>query len=714
MRVFVVVLAVAIVATAGVALFRYSAAAPSETASNFAVDFVVYDQEARHEWRRAATVSGGERYVKDLGVAGSDAQLRLSLRSEGARPRVRLYPKHLQAPETFRDAGWTDLRVPCGSAAGERVLVEIECRDPFFVAQCDLVQSTNARGRKHPNVLVVVIDALRADHLGCYGYTRDTSPNIDRFADGAVRFTDTMAQTSWTRTSVASILSGSYAYAHRVRDRGDGLSKTVEWLPETLNQAGYKTLAVVTNPNLIPLWGFHRGFDLFVDANSARFEDPLDAAAVDEAIHAIQLAAPDPWFLYLHLMGPHDPYAPPGYEQGMWEDEGTFSDPERQRTVDLYDAEIRYSDREIGRLFSRLRGEGLFENALIIVTSDHGEEFWDHGGTHHGKTLYQEQLHIPFIMKLPGGAEAGAVRDELTLSIDAAPTILDAVGLAVPERMHGESRVRGSAEVSGERAGYASLVLHDASMRAARRGAVKYLRDYVDARTVWYDLSRDPREREPSASPPPGGEALPEFVSEIAAKDQLGLNILVTNDGEEPVEVRGKLRLPTIEACELRYPEQYSDLVRANDETVEFSLFMPRKGDDDISTAMRVAIEKDPVLQKGVGFARALGAAVVSEQDNARLQVETGPYATGTLELRVSGVDVSQAPLMVGDEEHPLDAELEMAFNVSEITADPERFFPAALPRQFAIYIWYVPTEDLTGQLPPEAREALEGLGYLN
>jgi len=313
-------------------------------------------------------------------------------------------------------------------------------------------------GSRPPNVILIVVDTLRADHLGAYGYAGHTSPRFDAFARDAIRFDDAFSQASWTRPSFATILSGRYPSSHRTMAKPDVLPDAITTLPEALQARGYTTAGFVTNFNVAPYFNFGQGFDeyhylepeLVLWANdtdsrlslysivrlvSERFLSKnlkvanyyQDAEAVGHAVDGWLDRKPDgPFFLFAGYMDPHDPYFAHPYD-------GTAvarvamphpSPSQAERLEGLYDGEVRFWDHHFGRLIESLKRRGLYEDTLIVVTADHGEEFAEHGGFWHGTTLYDEQVHVPLVVRLPGGEQSGTTINDWVRHVDIAPTIL--------------------------------------------------------------------------------------------------------------------------------------------------------------------------------------------------------------------------------------------------------------------------------------------------
>ncbi|HJL18421.1 MAG TPA: sulfatase-like hydrolase/transferase [Sandaracinaceae bacterium LLY-WYZ-13_1] len=338
-----------------------------------------------------------------------------------------------------------------------------------------------------PNVLFIVVDTLRADHLPAYGYDNGATPHLDRFAEDAVRYDQAFSNASWTRPSFASILTGRHASSHGVMGKPDALPGEITTLPEALRAGGYATAGWVTNFNVGPYFNFQQGFDeyrflepefvlgaddaaaklLLVQALRQTIErvralrgsvEPgtayQDAETVNRHLTAWLDRAPTdtPWFAFVGYMDPHDPYFPHPYDgTGYARAAHQHPDPsEADELRALYDGEITYWDEHFGALMDDLRRRGLYDDTLIVVTSDHGEEFAEHGGFWHGTTLYDEQVHVPLFVKLPGNQRAGTHVSHWVQSIDLMPSLLTRVGLEIPEGVQGGSLEEGSTRVYAE------------------------------------------------------------------------------------------------------------------------------------------------------------------------------------------------------------------------------------------------------------------------
>ncbi len=386
-----------------------------------------------------------------------------------------------------------------------------------------------------PNVLIYLIDTLRADHLGVYGYDRPTSPNLDRFAEDAVVFTDARAQSSWTRTAVVSTLTGLYPKAHGVRGREDALAPSVATLAEVLRSAGYETAGFITNGNVSAGFALDQGFDSYRYLGESRQRTSVHQLSdrLNERVfrwldlRAAGEAPPRPFFLYVHATDPHAPYTPPspfrerfaaGVDPAVGSLErvretflGRAEAPAgtRQALIDLYDAEIAFNDHQLGALLDYLRRLELYDDTMIVLLSDHGEEFLDHGKWEHGKTLYVEQLHVPLIIKLPGSRAAGRRPASVARQIDVMPTVLDTLGLPPPPGLDGASLLPrlGDAVPAGDPASFAELSIGKLRLRSVADRGFKLIADasqhHRQPRLELYRVHGDPGEsRELAAEHP--------------------------------------------------------------------------------------------------------------------------------------------------------------------------------------------------------------------
>lgn len=380
------------------------------------------------------------------------------------------------------------------------------------------------RGVERPSVVLVIIDTLRAYHLSCYGYRRETSPVLDSLAESGVMMENVTAQSSWTLPATASIMSGQTPVSHGAgmdvpTGRVFGMDPEMPLLATVMNDNGYATAGFFNVYLLSGDFGFHRGFDLFMCRDDGNGKAD---STVSSAIRWLRRVPDDrPFLLVVHLFDPHDPYDPPppfdslsthggegdgGSERGggseggggFWEftPEGAVADTcSRGRLVGLYDGEIAWVDGQIGRLLAQVRALDR-EGTLVVVTADHGEEFLEHGYMGHGRTLYPEITGVPLIM-----SGSDALRDvhpkAMCGHVVILPTILDYCALEAPAPVRGRSLF--DLDHTGTRMLSASGIntgsrLHQVSVRTARKQLIWNAR--TDSSET-YRLDLDPLAQEP-------------------------------------------------------------------------------------------------------------------------------------------------------------------------------------------------------------------------
>jgi len=374
-----------------------------------------------------------------------------------------------------------------------------------------------------PNLVLITVDSLRADHLGAYGYARPTSPEIDRFARSAVVVSDGIAQAPYTKASIASLLTGLFPTAHQTYSTGapfgvlratgsagdqdvgstDTLNPAVPSLPQLLQAAGYHTIAISSNPYLIRDFGFANGFAEFryIKGGASLFvrADEMMAAA-KEAIGRAQ----EPYFVWIHLMDTHYPYEPPEAFRSMFRNDGSphilAADqiPDGMSidgSTDLnlyrsrYDAAIRSADAAIGQFLRWLETGGQWSRTGVVLTADHGDGFMEHGLMGHNNSLYDELLHVPLIVKLPT-LQAGRRTAQVQLA-DLFPTLCAAANVVAPTGLHGRNVLPVLAgREAGEPYAYSELV---GRRYALRSQDWKFIASFQGGRQL-FNLADDPGE----------------------------------------------------------------------------------------------------------------------------------------------------------------------------------------------------------------------------
>jgi arylsulfatase A-like enzyme len=333
---------------------------------------------------------------------------------------------------------------------------------------------------ERPNLILILIDTLRADHLGIYGYDRPTSPRIDELGARGVVFENATATSSWTKPSVGSLFTSRIPSEHNAVSFDRHLSPDIPTLAERLREAGYRTVGVTANfVHVNEAWGFDRGFDSWksfsveVEDESQiiwRFEHapgafvPLRAPNGSEVNREVleRVASSDetPLFLFVHYMEPHAPYTPldrhmkalsisqrpdrrpvatNDYLVQLARGEIKVGEAERRWLIDLYDAEILGADEAMGDLLDELQSRGYLENAVIVVVSDHGEEFAEHGGWFHALTLYHESIAIPLVIRDTRKSGSGDRRRDPVDLADVPTTLLALAGVDKVEGMIGRA-----------------------------------------------------------------------------------------------------------------------------------------------------------------------------------------------------------------------------------------------------------------------------------
>jgi len=296
------------------------------------------------------------------------------------------------------------------------------------------------RERDDLNVLFVVIDTLRAERLGAYGYERNTSPHLDRLTGSGVRFARHLSQSSWTKTSMASLWTGLYPARAGIMRFDEVLPEEARMPAEIFREAGFQTIGLYRNGWTAPTFGFDQGFDVYQRPAPTplppgiRAENPTltdrgtDEGMIEAAVEFLRLRGRERWFLYVHLMDLHE---------YIYDEESALFGSDYS---DIYDNSIHWIDGIMELLVSSVADLGLLENTLVVVTSDHGEAFGERGFEGHARKVYRETTEVPFLLFFPFRLEPGVVVETRTQNVDVLPTVLDLVGLELPGT-DGRSRV---------------------------------------------------------------------------------------------------------------------------------------------------------------------------------------------------------------------------------------------------------------------------------
>lgn len=382
-----------------------------------------------------------------------------------------------------------------------------------------------APNRENPVVVVFMLDTLRQDALGCYGNPRDPTPRIDQLARDGVRFEQAISSSGWTLPAVGSLLTGTWPTIHGATGKGVLLRPIRAEVPtaaEILQQHEYRTVAIANAAFVSPMVGVDRGFEVFDHKYSYNDDARTASEVVDLAIEQLAQNDERSSFYFIHLFDPHLTYAPPaGFDAKFTNGRASPPlpvtaatclemqtgprrnlppTPEDQEYIRAaYLGEVNYMDSQVGRFLDELKGLGLYDHATIVVTSDHGEEFWEHGAFEHGHSLYDELVRVPLIIKPPAslGVKVEVVEESVRI-LDVMPTIFEAHGVAQPESFEGRSMVSMmQGHPGGERPILSESTLYGDEKIAWRTDQYKYIHDAsTGPRGIGelYDWKQDPGE----------------------------------------------------------------------------------------------------------------------------------------------------------------------------------------------------------------------------
>jgi len=410
---------------------------------------------------------------------------------------------------------WKSYRFPLNNLSGKDLTIH-------FRNDCQPHENSNViclanpvmrvkKKRQEKNVLLICLDTLRPDHLGCNSYKRETSPNIDRLAGESVLFETAIAQSSWTLPSVASFMTGMYPRQvvrglrkGSKREKRPGMIGHVDTLAERLKKTGYKTAAFTGNGWVSYQLNFDQGFDTFEHSEHLPEKKKRSVEyTVDRTMEWIENNKNNKWFLFFHTYEIHAPYVRDLFKPDP-------ADGPRAEVIARYDSGIKYTDEHIGRLFDRLRELGLWDDTIIILVSDHGERFFDAktgkpiegvSGVH-GDSLYDPEIRVPLIIKMADASQGSRVRDQVSL-VDILPTLSELLDIEIDSKLQGRSLVpllNGETVEKQYNAFSENIRSRDVLDIVSLRGSLfKLIKTYFTTRkdpdVELYDIDKEPREK---------------------------------------------------------------------------------------------------------------------------------------------------------------------------------------------------------------------------
>jgi len=402
----------------------------------------------------------------------------------------------------------------------------------WLLALLSIFPAYSCQRSRKANVILVIIDTARRDHFSCYGYNRQTTPKLDELAKEGVRFDDAVATAPWTLPSITSILTGLLPHKHLAGYAGkdpktgqEGLtyiSPSAITLTEALFQNKYQTVGSFQNPFVDPGYGLNRGFEIYDyfpgDSLRVRSADQV----VDWAMNWLEQnrLKRRPFFMVLHFFDPHLAYNPPvefmmpfvyGYRGKMKppfnpdneelekirQGAQKFSDEDKNFIIGLYNGELSFVDYSLGRFFDYLKLNQLYDQSLIIITSDHGEEFWEHGSFEHGHSLYQELLSVPLLIRFPHAENKGMVVKTRVSLADIAPSVMAYLGIEASLQAGGRSFIKmpGAVVKPAAREVVAELNRIGDPLEALYRDQYKLILNITSGGIQIYNLADDPGEK---------------------------------------------------------------------------------------------------------------------------------------------------------------------------------------------------------------------------
>lgn len=565
---------------------------------------------------------------------------------------------------------------------------------------------------ERPPVFIFLIDTARAD---VFDLCRQDgfAPWLATLAADGVVFDQARTSSPWTRPAIASLFTGLPPWRHHVISRRDLLSSEIDTLAEEAAAAGYNTRAYVTNPNVLPSWGFGQGFDVFEDVGSLEWQQvKADASTVIERLsEQLQSASPQPEFVYAHLMDPHAPLKPSSHDRigsidcvppshARWGNAapGQAKNPKKHRLAKWlwprYTAEVRGMGHDLGTFFSQMKAAGIYDRSVILVVSDHGEEFGEHGLVGHGKQMYEETLHVPAVLKLPNGRLAGTHLASPVQLEDLHRILLEEMGLRTA------ATTRPPLGVASDETQIALLRLDGYHQSSITHKGWKLILDHKKGQEYLFDLESDPTEQTNLFDTEPDRVlGLQRQLDLAIAEHSAGIHLRFCGS-LKPQKLEARLSGTETEPQQLGLEDDDS-ITNAPDGSYELQL--------DLTPQSNPLLEA--IAEQNLQLAKREKR---SFQDRDEILIDTPARSEST--MRLTPIDAAgwEVAFGVSEERMPL-GEIDLA------KLPPEALVPGSLAvscgrteRNPLLRIWQTPDprKMAEGQIDPATIERLRALGY--
>ena len=404
---------------------------------------------------------------------------------------------------------WTDMEADLSKFAGQEIMLGIEAMASSDKAIPYLANPRLVVPKKDPvkHVIVLCIDTLRTDHVGCLGGTGGMTPNLDKLAKESVVFSSCESACPWTLPSVASTITGKYPGVIAADSVSEHLRSEETTLAELFHEKGYRTGAITNNHYVSAEVGFFQGAESQRESPKAPANEEVDAS-----LEWIGKHLDENFYLYIHFFDCHVPYQPPEpylskFKRGSGRFETKFENPneirsgelvltdsEKEQLRGLYSGCVAFSDAELGRMIDKLKELNAWDNTMLVVFADHGEEFWEHGGYEHGHSMYDEVTHVPLFIKAPDVQPA--MRSDRVGLIDVFPVIINRAGLRIPDGLNGQNIFAPDYDQKTQRRFFIEGCIHATESKALMDGGYKQILYFDGVKSPeLFNLDNDPGEK---------------------------------------------------------------------------------------------------------------------------------------------------------------------------------------------------------------------------